>query len=206
MISQTDSRIGQMIRLFSRFRYNHVSLTLDPTLRSWVSFGRFHRDVPLFGGFIAESAERYLATGFDVRVRIFRLEITQSRYDQLQRLFCMTDQPENGLIYNFFDTLAAGLRFKVPIHNAYTCLSFACVVLNKQYITIRALDEDLRQHMIYDGSLSALTPDSGSREGVYFEKCGVIAGLWFTACQWADLSTRPLRHYRRDIVAQKLSW
>ena len=33
MVSRTDTNIGRIIRVFSRYPYNHVSLSIDPTLR-----------------------------------------------------------------------------------------------------------------------------------------------------------------------------
>ena len=50
MISRTDTNIGRIIRVFSRYPYNHVSLSIDPNLREWVSFGRFRKDTPLYAG------------------------------------------------------------------------------------------------------------------------------------------------------------
>lgn len=205
MISKTDTSTGRIIRAVSHYRYNHVSLTLDPTLRTWVSFGRFYQDIPFYGGFIQESVERYLSKGYDVKVRIFRLDIPEEKYRQLQYLFSQTGQPECGLIYNFFDALASTFRHKVQIDGAYTCLSFACTVLGKRHFTIKSLNGDLKPYLIYDGPLSALTPDTGSREDTYFVRHSFLHGSWATTKQFADLSTRVFRHYHRDIVAQQLT-
>lgn len=175
MISKTDTSMGRIIRAVSHYRYNHVSLTLDPTLRTWVSFGRFYQDIP------------------------------EEKYRQLQYLFSQTGQPECGLIYNFFDALASTFRHKVQIDGAYTCLSFACTVLGKRHFTIKSLNEDLKPYLIYDGPLSALTPDTGSREDTYFVRHSFLHGSWATTKQFADLFTRVFRHYHRDIVAQQLT-
>ena len=52
MLSRTDTGMGRLIRFFTRYDYNHVSLSLDPRLHSWVSFARYAVDVPLAGGFV----------------------------------------------------------------------------------------------------------------------------------------------------------
>lgn len=89
MISRTDTGVGKLIRRLSRYPYNHVSLSLDPTFQTWVSFARYVQNVPLYGGFIVEPAERFLAKGERIDVRIFRLDIPEEQHSRLERLFSM---------------------------------------------------------------------------------------------------------------------
>lgn len=206
MISKTDTGVGFMIRTLSGYPYNHVALTLDPSLRNWVSFGRFRHDAPIYAGFITESVERYLAKGYDIQVRIFRLPISEEKYRQLQQLFTYANQPDNGLIYNSFDAMAAVFRKKVKVPGAYTCLSFTCAVLQKRYITIEALDEDLQPYLIYEGALSALLPDSGSRTDRYFADLGLAHGTWVGIKQLVELSSRSVLHRGNDVVTQQMHW
>lgn len=206
MISKTDTGIGMIIRKLSHYPYNHVALTLNDDLRNWVSFGRYAHDAPLYAGFIPESVERYLAKGYDVPVRIFEIPISNEKHRTLQELFSVAGNRQCGLIYNSFDAFAAVFRRKVKIPGAYTCLSFACAVLQKRYITIEALDEDLAPFLVYDGPLSDLIPDSGSRTDRYFGNLGLVGGTWSSAKQFAALSYRSLRHKGPDIVAQQMHW
>ena len=203
MISRTDTQIGRIIRVFSRYPYNHVSLSIDPQLREWVSFGRFRKDTPLYAGFIRETAERYLSNDGDTPVRLFRLEISQGKYQQLKGLFANAGYGETKLIYNLYDAIASSVHVKIPITGAYTCLSFASMVLGKRYMSIRDLNDDLRPCMIYEGPLSSLVADSGQRDARYFEGLGVLRGTWRTTKQLADLTTRPVRRFRRDVISQK---
>ena len=55
LVSQTGTGMAKLIRCVSRYPYNHVSLTLDPSLTKWYSFARYVRDVPLHGGLVSES-------------------------------------------------------------------------------------------------------------------------------------------------------
>ena len=65
MISKTNTKMGNFIRFFTRYDYNHVSLSLDKELKSFVSFARIVQDAPLYGGFVTESFERFLQINFD---------------------------------------------------------------------------------------------------------------------------------------------
>jgi len=203
MVSRTDTQIGRIIRVFSRYPYNHVSLSIDPTLREWVSFGRFRRDTPLYAGFIRETVERYLSNDGDTPIRLFRLEISPHKYLRLQQLFARAGYGDTKLIYNLYDAVASSIHLKIPISGAYTCLSFANYVLGSRYMTIQDLCEDLRPHMIYEGPLSSLVPDTGKRTDRYFEGLGILRGTWRTTRQLADLTTRPVRGFHRDVISQK---
>lgn len=203
MISRTDTNIGKLVRVFSRYPYNHVSLSIDPNLREWVSFGRFRKDTPLYAGFIRETVERYQSQSSETPIRLFRIQITQDYYEELCRLFALAGYGETKLIYNLYDAVASSVHLKIPIPGAYTCLSFANYILGTRYIGIKALNDDLQPNMIFEGPLSALVTDSGQRSDRYFDDLGILRGTWRTTKQLADLTTRPIRGFRRDLLSQK---
>ena len=204
MISRTNTGIGRIIRTVSRYPYNHVSLSLDPDLKHWVSFARYVQDIPLYGGFIAETPERYLAGSEDIQVRIFRLEIEESRAQKLEVLFSHAGDQDYGLIYNTYDAIAGALGRRRPIPNAYTCLSFACAVLDLPCRSIQELDRTLTPWLHYHGSLSGLVVDSGRREDAYFASLGLLRGSWNTAKHFARLSGRVIRRNQSDLICKYL--
>lgn len=204
MISRTDTGMARFIRIFSRYPYNHVSMTLDPSLRSWCSFARYHQDAPFYGGFIQEPVERFLANSGDANVRIFRLEIPQERAGRIERLFLHAGKKETRLVYNYFDAMASILNLKIAIAGAYTCLSFACAVIGRQYRRIKDLNNALEPHLYYNGSLAQLVPDSGSREDNFFRPIGFVRGNWRSAKQLGLVIARFIRHRRVDLVDENL--
>lgn len=204
MISQTDTAMARLIRTLSRYPYNHVSMTLDPEFRSWCSFARYHQDAPFYSGFIKEPVERFLAKTGDAHVRIFRLEITKDKARRIEQLFLQAGRKETRLIYNYFDAAASVLNLKIAIAGSYTCLSFACAVIGRQYRQIEDLNDALEPNLYYEGSLADLVPDSGSREDTYFQPIGFVRGNWRSAKQLALVTARFLRHRRGDFVDQKL--
>ncbi len=193
MISRTESGMGRLIRQFTGYEYNHVSLTLDPGFRSWVSFARYYHDAPLYGGFIRESAERYLAGGNDAMVKIFCVDITEERYRQLEELFAGAGDPGSGMIYNTFDALATSIGLHISVQNAYTCLGFASMVLGRRFANIRELDEHLSDRLMYKGKLSIVVSDSGARDDIYFTGLGTWTAGWETLRHFARLSARAVR-------------
>lgn len=204
MISRTDTGIGKVIRCVSRYPYNHVSLTLDEDFRNWVSFARFFHDTPLYGGFIREPVERFLAKGERVDVRIFALELTESRYARLKKLFALAGKPDSGLVYNYFELVTATVGLSARVPGAYTCLGFACAVLGTGYRTIAQLNDALAPRLIYEGALGDLAPDNGCRDDIYFTRLGFRRGLTYSYICLCQLARRILRPTDTDPVAIQL--
>ena len=87
---------------------------------------------------------------------------------------------------------------------AYTCLSFACAILGRQYRRICDLDGALSPNLYYEGSLNTLVPDSGTRTDQYFQPIGIAEGSYKSAKQLGLVTVRFLRHRFGDLVDQKL--
>lgn len=204
MVSRTETGIGRIIRTVSQYPYNHVSLSLDPNLRSWVSFARHIQNAPLYGGFIHESPQRFLAEGRDAQVRIFAIDICPERYRSLEALFAIAGQIHCGLLYNLFDAAASVVGLRIPLPGAYTCLSFANTVLGSSYGSISALCRGLEAHLVYEGFLSSLVQDDGSRDEPYFRHLGPVQATWQAARHFAALSGRAFRPDFPDPLAEQL--
>lgn len=200
MISRTDTGMGRLIRTFCRYPYNHISMTLEDSFQCWYSFARYSQDVPLYGGFIREPAERLLSSGKELPVRIFRVDIPAEQAEALRYLFSQAGKRDFNLVYNTFDAVASSLGRSIPISNAYTCVSFACAVLGLPFRSIRELDTHLTPRLIYEGCLSTLISDSGSREDDYFRNLGFLRGSRNTAKHFYTLCRRIRRPHKEDIV------
>lgn len=201
MISRTDTYMGRFIRVFCRYPYNHVSLTTDPELRQWYSFARYVQDTPLFGGYIREPVERFLAKTGDADVRIFRLDMAQQQIADLEQLFSKAGHP--SMIYNQYDALASWFGGHIDIPNAYTCLGFASAVLGRRFHSIRELNKALEPYLYYNGALAALVPDSGRRDDPYFTRLGLLHGTSASAKQLGALSLRLIRHCYNSLKAHR---
>ena len=190
MISKTDTGIGGLIRKITGFPYNHVSMTLDPTFRTWVSFARFIHDTPMYGGFLTETAERFLAKGQDVDVHIFALDLIPQRFKELKELFSKAGHECTDYIYNYFELLTLVFGIQFPIRGAYTCLGFANRIMGTNYKTIQELDRNMQSMLYYTGTLNELAPDSGDRSDIYFPRLGPIRGIYHTVLTFGELIRR----------------
>lgn len=201
MVSRTGTGMGKVIRACTRSAYNHASLTLDPSFRHFVSFARYTQCVPLAGGFVAESAQRFLCADQPVSVRLFRVEVTPERHEQLSTLFSMAENRTN-LIYNSLGALLSTCHLRCHIPGSYTCLEFAAAVLGKPFRSLQELQKYLEPYEVYQGYLNDLVQDSGDRSETYFTRRGFWHGTADTALHFTRLAGRLLRISRcHDPIA-----
>ena len=200
MISKTNTKMGNFIRFFTRYDYNHVSLSLDKELKSFVSFARIVQDAPLYGGFVTESFERFLHKGKNSLVKIYEVDITKEKYNNLKKLFSLADNPDNGLVYNYLDALMTPVGINVKIKGAYTCLSFANTVLGTNCKNIKALSDTLKDKLIYSGTIKDLGVDSGDRSALYFHKIGFRKGTKKSAKSFLIVCKRMIHTNTEDNV------
>ena len=175
MISRTGTAMGGLIRIFTRYGYNHVSVSMDGSFQEWFSFARYVRNVPLAGGYIRETARRLCAVEGPVPVKIYRVELPQEHSSHLAFLFAQAGQ--SGLIYNTFSAMMTPLGRGITIPGAYTCLGFACAVLGHKCATIRELDRVLSGKLVFQGDLKELIR-AEMQEDPYF------AERTFWGCTW----------------------
>lgn len=199
MLSRTDTGMGRFIRFFTQEEYNHVSLCVDDDLRQFVSFARYHQDVPLAGGYVTEPSERLLSCGKKMPVRIFKLEISSDDAQHLEALFTLAGH--TSLVYNSLGALLSSCHIPCSVPGAYTCLEFAGAILGNRFSTIQSLDDALASYEFYQGDLFDLLEDSGSRKDSFFRKMGFWKGSWLTVVHFKTLLWRILRLERpHDIL------
>lgn len=159
MMSHTNTTIGKLIRFFSKYKYNHISISSNSTLQPLYSFARYHYNSPLVGGFVQESILRYLYNNQDVPIRIYNIEITESQFQKFESIMLLHSNESPKYIYNTF-----GLFFnnKNLCPYSQTCLSFTESVLKDIEILSSDINikniKDLANHLsIYPYTDTTLT-------------------------------------------------
>lgn len=201
MLSRTGTTMGKTVRLVTRYGYNHVSVTLDPSFQSWVSFARHVRDIPLAGGFVKETPVRFCATSGPLLVKIYRFDIPESRCAKLAEVFSKAGTGEMKLIYNTYSAL--GMHFSIP--GAYTCLDFVNLVLGKQYRSLRQLDLACTPRLVFAGDLKPLLARWESEQDTYLTRHSPLQVTRRTAGHFARLTWRAIyRHRYSDPLSSAL--
>lgn len=150
----TNTIMGKGIRLFTRNKYSHVTITFDRDLRSMYSFARYHINSPIYGGFVVERPGRYLHGEQDVLVKICEIPLEQKEYERIRREIEYFQQNRKVMIYNTINAMLSLLGKRLNVKNMYTCLEFATYLLRYPRMNaILELERRLAEHVVYTGSL-----------------------------------------------------
>lgn len=136
VLSRTDTFLARVIRHITKAPYNHVSLSLDPSLNEMYSFGRRYPRNPLWGGFVNESKN----SGFfkrckEAEVTVLSLEIDEKTYKDMQVRFQYMNEHKFSYHYNYLGLFFAifDIHFK-PAQHTYFCSEFAKEILIRHHI------------------------------------------------------------------------
>lgn len=128
MLSHTNTKIGKMIRLFTDYPYNHISISTNSSLQPLYSFARYHYNAALIGGFVEESPLRYLFYGKDTPIRIYDITVTEKQFQQLESSLNIYIKNKSKYLYDNFYFLRNDKKRSLYHH---TCLSFAVSILKE---------------------------------------------------------------------------
>lgn len=131
MLSHTNTKIGKMIRLFSHFPYNHVSISTSASLSPLYSFARYRYDAALVGGFVEESPLRYLFNGESTKIRIYDIILTEEQFQQFETILTTYKKNHQQYIYDSFYLFR---KDNCRSQYQHTCLSFVVSILKNLYI------------------------------------------------------------------------
>lgn len=146
IFSSTPFKMGRLIRFFTKAKYNHVSLSIDPALGEIYSFARRYRNTPFYGGFVRESGNRFRYGNQLSYVQICALPITEEQYCKAKAILKTMRSHSEEYVYNFFSALLYPLHRCVSLPNAYTCVEFVADIMTK--IGVPALPDQVRFYSI----------------------------------------------------------
>lgn len=131
VISRTTTALGKLIRFFSNYQYNHISVSGDSSLQPLYSFARYNYNSPFVGGFVEESMLRYLYHGGNTKVRIYRVEVDKEQFERFKYILGTYSKESKNCIYDTFGIFHDSMY---PSRYRQTCLSFAVSILKELQI------------------------------------------------------------------------
>jgi hypothetical protein len=135
VLTATGTLVSRCIGLYTKARYNHVSLCLDSKVNEFYSFGRKLRWFPLIGGFVIEHIDSGMFKAYgETTCAIYRLEISDEKYKILGKE--ITPFINNKKLYGFNIIGLISLMFNMPMNrkNKYFCTQFVASMLQKSGI------------------------------------------------------------------------
>ncbi len=167
VFSATPLKMGSMIRSVTREKYNHVSISFDPELKTLYSFARHYKNAPLYGGFVRETPARYKNNGKIADIFVCALPITENEFLETKEQIKMLAKSKS-CHYNMFSAATSIISHRVFIKNCYTCAEFAVNILSgivpeiseNGFYGIEDLRQILKDYEIYSGKFPDVVNES----------------------------------------------
>lgn len=153
-----------IIKLFTRYKYSHVLLSLDNSFKKMYSFGRKQLFNPLNGGLVIEDIDGKFFKRFNkTKCRIYRLSITNEQYNKLANILNDFEQNLDDYKYDFLGIIFKCVSISITRENHYVCSQFVAEVLNKadiynfnkpiSLVTPKDFETIINTENIFDGLL-----------------------------------------------------
>lgn len=135
VLSYTGTIMSKIVRLYTHYKYSHVSISLDKNISNMYSFGRKNVYNMFDGGFVIENKKSKFYKKFkNTKCIILELTVTKEQYINLKNI--LEEYKDNIDIYKY-DIIGVFLRpfnIKIQRENYYYCTKFVKEVLESSNI------------------------------------------------------------------------
>ena len=138
IVSQTGTVFSELLKLFTRAPYNHVSIALDEELGVMYSFARREIRRPWIAGLIREhplGGMFYLKP--ETQCRVYRIQVTETQYETLVNSLHQFMKDYDRYRYNFLGLVM--ILFGIPVERQthYACSQFVAYLLQRAEIAFK---------------------------------------------------------------------
>jgi hypothetical protein len=131
MISYTGTKVSRLLRLFTRNKYTHVSISFDEELNELYSFGRRNLYFPLIGGLIKEDLDDGVYKKYvETYCCIYEIETTEDKFYEAKQILNNFLSEQSEYKYNFIGLVAMALNFPLQRKYHFVCSQFVAFILN----------------------------------------------------------------------------
>lgn len=161
LLTDTGSILTRIIKLFTRKKYNHVSLAFDAELADTFSFGRKKANNPFIGGFIHEDVTSAFYS--QAKCAVYSLTVSEEQAAVMRGYVSSFEKDKEKYHYNLLGLFPALFNKVWDRENYFFCSHFVSTVLvegdvlqaNKPVALMRPADvlEALPFVPLYEGVL-----------------------------------------------------
>ena len=131
----TNTIPANIVKIFTGYKYSHVSLSFEKNCDNTYSFGRRKVNNPLNGGFVKENKYGEFFKKFNKTMcRVFEIEVTKKQYDELRFIINKMEENKERYGYDFIGTFFRFFKIPVTFKNKSVCSIFLAEVLEKTKI------------------------------------------------------------------------
>ncbi len=135
MLTQVGTLVSKSIKFYTKAKYNHSSIGVDPNLRVFYSFARRVRYFPLIGGFITEVVnEGMFKYHPETECAIYAKRVDNAAYNKVCALLDMYNSNPKMYHYNLMALIGILINKPFSSKNNSTCAEFVAKVLHEANI------------------------------------------------------------------------
>lgn len=163
VLTHTGTLLSNLIKLYTKNDYSHVSLAFDEDLNEMYSFGRIYTYNAFVGGFVRE----YLDSGTFKRFKntttsVYELEVSDIQYKEIKNKVVMMYEKRREYKFNFIGVFFVMFHKKIKRKNALYCAEFVKYALASGDVDMKYLPDVIKPEdfkkvkdvkLIYKGKL-----------------------------------------------------
>ncbi len=163
VLIKAHTGLGKFARMFSKYDYTHIAVSLDSSLTDFVTYSRRRHYLPLDAGFMHEYRDYYaFGRHSKVKVKVFDLPVEEHCYEDVLRFIssCEGDEEQK---FNLFSMATMSIFHGFRIYKAHNCMSFCgrviqltgVISMEKPYYkySIQEMDALLEKNFYFEGML-----------------------------------------------------
>lgn len=163
VLTHTGTLLSNLIKLYTKNDYSHVSLAFDQELNEMYSFGRLYTYNAFIGGFVREYLNKGTFKRFKKTITsVYELEITDEQYYSMKRFVLAMYKRRKEYKFNFIGVFCVMFNKQIKRKKALYCAEFVKYALNSGKLNVNYLPEIIKPEdfkklkkakLIYKGKL-----------------------------------------------------
>lgn len=136
VVSFTGTILSRIVRLWTRKKYSHTSISLDKNLNEMYSFGRVNPYNPVKGSFVHENINwGTLKRFYNTKCIIISIDLTKKQYNNVKKVIKQfIDNGQKHYKFNIRGIIFAAFNKRIKQKNKFYCSEFVKYVLDSANI------------------------------------------------------------------------
>ena len=183
VLIESYTGLGKLLKKFTGYRYEHIAVSLDGSLKEFYSFSRKQHHHPFKAGFMKEYRDYYAFEEYrKFYSKIFAIPVSEDRYEEIEG-FINRLLSDDEQIFNLFAMLTTPIIHGFRLYKAHNCMDFtakviemAGVKLDKPYYKydIPDIEKLLDGYPVKEGYVKRIDSEDYEK---YVEKSDLLTGV-----------------------------
>ena len=145
VLTHTGTLLSNLIKLYTKNDYSHISIAFDEDLDEMYSFGRLFTYNAFIGGLVRE----YLYKGTFKRFKktttsIYSIDVSEIQYDEIKKVVLKMYERRRNYKFNFWGVFFVMFNKKIKRKNALYCAEFVKYALASGNVNVKNLPEIIK--------------------------------------------------------------